>query len=99
MYPNTKGARFDMDYYLSVHIPLAKKLFGSALKEVTIERGVNAGPPDTQPQYLVTARMVFDSVEAFYAAFMPHMVTLRSDVPKYTDIMPLIQISEIVGSK
>ena len=85
-----------MGYYLSTHIPMAKRLMGSAMKGCVVERGVNAGPPDTKPSYIVTARMEFESVDDFYKAFVPHMDTLRNDIPKYTDIEPVIQISEIV---
>ena len=27
MYPNLKGSHFDWDYYINVHIPLAKERF------------------------------------------------------------------------
>ena len=96
MYPNKPGGRFDMAYYQATHIPMAKRLMGSALKSVTVERGVNGGPPGTKPSYIVVARMEFESVDAFYKAFVPHMDTLRNDIPKYTDIEPVIQISEIL---
>jgi uncharacterized protein (TIGR02118 family) len=97
MYPNQDGGRFDMDYYLAVHIPMAKRLMGAALKDVTVERGLNGGPPDSKPSYVVTARMLFDSAEAFYVAFVPHINTLRDDIPKYTNIQPVIQISEVIS--
>jgi uncharacterized protein (TIGR02118 family) len=38
--------------------------------------------------------MVFDSVDAFQAAFGPHAKTIMADIPNYTDIQPTIQISE-----
>ena len=85
-----------MGYYLGTHIPMAKRLMGSAMKGCVVERGVNAGPPDTKPSYIVIARMEFESVDAFYKAFVPHMDTLRNDIPKYTDIEPVIQISEVL---
>lgn len=39
--------------------------------------------------------MNFDSVEAFQAAFAPHADAIFADVPKYTDIQPVIQISDV----
>ena len=32
LYPNTPGSRFDVDYYLGTHMPMAKRLFGDVLK-------------------------------------------------------------------
>ena len=39
-YPNTEGGRFDLEYYLKTHIPMAIKKLGSTLKEVYVEHGV-----------------------------------------------------------
>ena len=36
-----------------------------------------------------------DSVEAFQAAFGPHAAEIMGGVPNYTDIQPMIQISEV----
>src|SRR5262245_41299343 len=95
LYPNQKDGQFDMDYYLRVHIPMAKKIFGNKMKSVTIETGLNAGRPNSVSRYAVITRMTFDSLEAFYAAITPHRDTLLADVPKYTNITPVIQISEV----
>jgi uncharacterized protein (TIGR02118 family) len=37
-----------------------------------------------------------DSVEAFQAAFGPHAKTIMADIPNYTDIAPVMQVSEVV---
>jgi uncharacterized protein (TIGR02118 family) len=37
-----------------------------------------------------------DSVADFQAGFGPHVETIMADVPKYTDLSPLVQISEVV---
>jgi uncharacterized protein (TIGR02118 family) len=36
----------------------------------------------------------FESVEAFQAAFAPHAAEIQGDIPKYTDIEPVLQIGE-----
>jgi hypothetical protein len=38
-------------------------------------------------------------MESFLAAFMPHAATLQGDMPNYTDIEPVIQISKVVLSQ
>ena len=37
-----------------------------------------------------------DSVEAFQAGFGPHIKEIMGDIPNYTDIAPVMQISEVV---
>lgn len=37
-----------------------------------------------------------ESVEAFQKAFGPHMKEIMGDVKNYTDIAPVMQISEVV---
>ena len=43
LYPNKPGTRFDADYYLGVHMPMAIRLLGPAIKSVTAEIGIVGG--------------------------------------------------------
>ena len=43
LYPKQSGGKFDFDYYLKTHIPLARKLVGGALKRVEVYKGVGGG--------------------------------------------------------
>ena len=36
------------------------------------------------------------SVEAFQAGFGPHAKEIMGDIPNYTDLAPVIQISDVV---
>ena len=98
-YPNREGGRFDLDYYLTTHMPMAIEKLGPSLKGVSIEHGVSGAQPGTQPAYIVMCNYIFDSVEAFLAAFMPQAEILQGDIPNYTDIEPVIQYSEIKLSR
>ena len=40
LYPNQDGAKFDMNYYLTSHIPMVKRVLGSALKGCVVEQGL-----------------------------------------------------------
>jgi len=95
LYPNKPDARFDRDYYLDRHMPMSRRLFGAALKGMSVEFGVNGGPPDSSPPYLVTCHFLFESLDAFYAAFGPNAEALQGDIPNYTDIEPVIQIGDV----
>jgi uncharacterized protein (TIGR02118 family) len=94
-YPNKPGTRFNADYYIDVHMPLAIRLLGSALKGVSAEIGLSGAMPGTPPPNAAVASFNFESVEAFTAAVMPHYMELQSDIPNYTDIEPVVQISDL----
>jgi uncharacterized protein (TIGR02118 family) len=95
LYPNKPGSRFDADYYIGTHMPLAIRLLKPALKAVTAEVGISSAMPDQPPPYAAIANFTFESVQAFGEAVMPHYQKLQGDIPNYTDIEPVVQISEI----
>ena len=94
-YPNGNGTRFDMKYYLTSHMPMVKKTIGAPLKGMGVEEGVGTAPPGTQAPFAAIGYLLFDSVDAFSAAFAQHAAPILADVPNYTNIQPVIQISEI----
>jgi uncharacterized protein (TIGR02118 family) len=94
-YPNKEGARFDLDYYLHKHIPMVRQKMAAAMKGLGVEQGIAGGMPGAPLPYRVIAHMTFDSMEAYQAAFGPHAQTIMADVPNYTDLQPVVQISEV----
>ena len=94
-YPNNPGSRFDVDYYTSIHMPMSVRLLGSALKDVSVEIGIGSAVPGEPAPFAAIAGFTCESVEAFLAAFMPVVDQLQGDIPNYTDIAPIIQISEL----
>jgi uncharacterized protein (TIGR02118 family) len=96
IYPNKPGSRFDADYYLNVHMPMAAKLLGHALKAVTAEIGVGGPEPGQPPAYAAIAGFTCESADVFMQAFMPVTARLQADIPNYTDIEPVIQISNLI---
>ena len=95
LYPIKPGSRFDVEYYLTVHMPMAKKLLGSAVKAISIEIGIAGEAPGSPAPYAAIVGFTCESVEAFGTAFGLVAGQLQGDVPNYTDITPQIQISEI----
>jgi uncharacterized protein (TIGR02118 family) len=95
LYPATAGARFDMDYYATTHINLVKKKLGAACKGVAVEAGMSGATADSPATFVAMGHLLFDSVEAFGAAFGPHADAIMGDIPNYTDIAPVIQVSEV----
>ncbi|MEP6881595.1 MAG: EthD family reductase [Dokdonella sp.] len=96
LYPNTPGSHFNLDYYLGTHMPMAKRLLGDVLKEVTLEHGLAGVEPDSPPTYIMSCHMRFESIEAFMQAWALIGEQLGGDIPNYTDVNPVIQFSEII---
>jgi uncharacterized protein (TIGR02118 family) len=94
-YPNEEGKNFDMDYYCTKHIPMVKEKCGSACKGATIDQGLGGPEPGSPATYVAMGHLLFESVEEFQNAFAPHAETIMADIPNYTEIQPLIQISEV----
>lgn len=94
-YPNTEGKKFDMTYYCTKHIPMVQQKLGAACKGVQVDQGLSGGQPGSKASYVAMAHLLFDSVEAFQTAFGPHAKEIMGDIPNYTDIEPIIQISEV----
>lgn len=101
LYPNAQGSRFDVSYYVETHMPMSISLLGAhpGFKEATVERGLGGAVPGSPPAYIAMCHFLFDSIEDFLAAFMPHAVLLQGDMPNYTDIEPVIQFNEVLMSK
>jgi uncharacterized protein (TIGR02118 family) len=95
MYPAGEGKTFDMDYYCKSHMPMVRQKCGAACKSMAVEQGLAGGAPGTPPTYAAMGHLYFDSVAAFQAAFGPHTKEIMGDIPNYTNIRPVIQISEV----
>ena len=95
-YPYGEAQRFDMDYYVNKHVAMVKEKVGAALVGVTVERGLGGPGPGMPPVYSVIAQLYFESMEALETHCAPHSPMFDADVPNFTDITPIIQISEVV---
>jgi uncharacterized protein (TIGR02118 family) len=95
LYPSGEGRTFDLDYYLSKHMPLVIARFGGALRGATVESGIANAAPGQPLHYVAICRLGFDSADAFQAAFAPHSAEIMGDIGNYTNITPIIQLSDV----
>jgi len=96
LYANGDGKKFDMDYYCNQHIPLVKGLLGDALKAATVEKGLGGGTPGSAATYAAMGNLYFASIDSFQNSFGPNAAKIREDLPNYTNIEPVVQISEVM---
>lgn len=99
-YPNEAGARFDLDYYLTKHMPLVQaKLSGRGLTGWTVDQGLSGGLPGSEAEFLIQGHLTFESVDAFEAAMASDGAEIMADIPNYTDIQPRIQVNKVVAQQ
>lgn len=86
-YPRHDGATFDSAYYEGTHVPLVAEHWGPA--------GMTSAeilwPADAAQPYACMVVLSFASDSAIDAALgSPATPTVLADVPKFTDIQPVI---------
>ncbi len=96
MYPNIPGARFNHDYYRDKHMTLVQERMGDACKYYTVDKGISGGAPGSAPTYIAMCHIFSESLESFQGAFGPHAADIMADIPNYTDLQPVMQISEVM---
>ena len=96
LYPNNTGSHFDIDYYCNKHMPMVKDKLGNACKGIAVDEGMAGGAPDSAAPYAAVCQLFFETVEAFQAAFAPHAEAIMADIPNYTNVEPVIQISKVL---
>jgi uncharacterized protein (TIGR02118 family) len=94
-YPNKEDSKFDMDYYLHKHMPMLIEKQGTNLKSLSIDVGINGGAPDSKPLYAAVCNLLYESIDGFYSAFMPHAEILMADIKNYTNVKTIVQINEV----
>lgn len=97
MYPAGAGTKFDLDYYLTKHMPLVRERWTPhGLTHTQVVKGV--GKPDgSAPDFQVMALLTFGSLADFKAAGKAHGREVFADVANFTDSQATVQISDILG--
>ncbi|KAF2281371.1 uncharacterized protein EI97DRAFT_429420 [Westerdykella ornata] len=94
LYPCKHDARFDLDYYLTTHMPLVKQHWQKhGLQSYRVVQ-MQADAP-----YSIMAQMEFASGEAFGMAVRDEeaMGEIRADVVRFSSEEPVIVRGEVVG--
>jgi uncharacterized protein (TIGR02118 family) len=95
LYPNGEGKNFDMNYYEKTHMPMVAGFLGKNLKFYEIDKGV-AGrtPTDAVPFVAIGYFYCYDATE-YSKAIGQNRDAIIQDIKNYTNIQPIVQISEI----
>jgi uncharacterized protein (TIGR02118 family) len=92
-YPNKTGASFNFDYYMKKHIPWVEGLVG---KSIAVRRGISSAT-GSEAAFVCVATIPIDSIADFQTLLAKHGAEILADIPKYTNIEPLVQFDEVLG--
>ncbi|KAF1975123.1 hypothetical protein BU23DRAFT_552546 [Bimuria novae-zelandiae CBS 107.79] len=92
LYP--RKAKFDMDYYLTSHMPLVKKSWSKyGLEKYTVTQY-----DDPESPYSVGCLLEFNSLDSFKKAGAgPEAKEVFGDIPNFSDEQPSIIAGEVKG--
>ena len=95
LYPNGEGKTFDMTYYESKHMPMVAEFLGKNLKFYEIDKGIAGRTPNEKVPYLAVGYFYVKDVAEYNNAIAQNRETVINDIKNYTNIQPVIQISEV----
>jgi uncharacterized protein (TIGR02118 family) len=95
-YPANGGSKFDHDYYRARHMPLIKRRLGDVCLRYEIDKGLAGREPVSTPEFVAACHVYAPNLEKFQEALGPHRAEISADVANYTDIVPIVQFSEVV---
>jgi uncharacterized protein (TIGR02118 family) len=71
------------------------RLLSKGLRKTEVDAGLHGAAPNEPPAFFGGCQFYFDSAEAFAAVWGPAAPELTADIPKYTDVAPMIQFNEV----
>jgi uncharacterized protein (TIGR02118 family) len=95
LYPNGDDKTFNMDYYENKHMPMVAGFLGKNLKFYEIDRGVAGRTPNDKVPFLAIGYFYITDVDEYNKAIAQNRDAVVNDIKNYTNIQPVVQISEI----
>ncbi|MGE3404322.1 MAG: EthD family reductase [Vicinamibacterales bacterium] len=94
-YPAGEGTHFDMGYYTATHMPMAGSLLGPmGVVKAELDRPLGGLPGQPAP-FAAAVHIYFETVEQLTKALETHNAALAADVPNFTNIQPIFQVSDV----
>ena len=99
-YACTDGSFFDAAYYVGNHLPLVlRKLkpYGIVKAEVDLSSSGEGGDVAERfdKHYHAIGYLYFDAADDFVRGFEQEGAELKANIPNYTNITPVVQMSEV----
>ena len=95
LYPNGEDKTFDMDYYEKKHMPMVAGFLGKNLKFYEIDKGIAGRTPNDKVPFVAIGYFYITDVAEYNKSIAQNIDTILTDIKKYTNIQPVVQINEI----
>ena len=95
LYPNGEDKTFDMDYYEKKHMPMVAGFLGKNLRFFEIDKGIAGRTPNDKVPFLAIGYFYINDIAEYNKAIAQNRDAVISDFKNYTNIQPVVQISEI----
>lgn len=95
LYPNGDDKTFDMDYYEKKHMPMVAGFLGKNLRFYEIDKGIYGRTTNDKPPFVATGYFFINDVAEYNKAIAQNIDSIVNDFKNYTNIQPVVQISEI----
>src|SRR5436190_3616743 len=95
LYPNGEDKTFDMDYYEKKHMPMVAGFLGKNLKFYEIDKGIAGRTSNDKVPFLAIGYFYISDVAEYNKAIAQNRDAVISDFKNYTNIQPVVQVSEI----
>jgi len=95
LYANGDDKTFDMDYYEKKHMPMVAGFLGKFLKFYEIDKGIAGRTPNDKVPFVAIGYFYISDVAEYNKAIAQNRDAIINDFKNYTNIQPVVQISEI----
>ncbi len=95
LYPNGEGKTFDLDYYQEKHMPMVAGYLGENLKFYEIDKGIAGRTPDEPVPFLAIGYFYVYDIAEYNKAIGQNIQTIVADFKNYTNVQPVVQVSEV----
>lgn len=95
LYPSGEDKTFDMEYYEKNHMPMVAGFLGKNLKFYEIDKGIAGRTPEDKAPFVAIGYFYVYDIAEYHKAIAPNRETIVKDFKNYTNIQPVVQISEI----
>jgi uncharacterized protein (TIGR02118 family) len=94
-YPNGEDKTFNIDYYEKKHMPMVAGFLGQNLKFYEIDKGISGRTANDKAPFVAIGYFYIKDVAEYNKAIAQNRDAIIGDFKNYTNIQPVIQISEI----
>jgi uncharacterized protein (TIGR02118 family) len=97
LYPSKGDGTWDAKYYTETYLPMVKEAYGpDALRRVEVCKGISV-QGGGKPVFLSAVNMYIKDQQAFTTAGMNAGARLMKEGPKFTTIMPVVGMYEVLA--